>query len=80
VTAEDQRGFRVTSVSVEALGDITRTRIELEGAPPRPFCGATTGACGFPMPGERPASSDELRTIEDLELVVKVARRVWGGP
>lgn len=30
VRAEDQRGFRVSPVSLEALRDITRTRIELE--------------------------------------------------
>lgn len=30
VRAEDQRGFRVSPVSIEALRDITRTRIELE--------------------------------------------------
>ena len=31
VRAEDQRGFRVTPVSIEDLRDITRTRVDLEG-------------------------------------------------
>jgi len=31
VKAEDQRGFRVSPVSIEDLRDITRTRIALEG-------------------------------------------------
>jgi DNA-binding GntR family transcriptional regulator len=31
VRAEDQRGFRVSPVSIEDLRDITRTRIDLEG-------------------------------------------------
>jgi DNA-binding GntR family transcriptional regulator len=31
VRGEDQRGFRVTPVSIEDLRDVTRTRIDLEG-------------------------------------------------
>jgi DNA-binding GntR family transcriptional regulator len=31
VRAEDQRGFRVSPVSIEDLRDITRTRVDLEG-------------------------------------------------
>jgi DNA-binding GntR family transcriptional regulator len=93
VRGEDQRGFRVTPVSIEDLRDITRTRIDLEGLALRRAielgdarwedgvraAHAELAAVPLPPPGEPGPQFERWRTVHQRYHLALVAgcRSEW---